>query len=97
MLNKKDSVDTSPNDAILVVNSINQNLEDISNQFHDFFASLEQDLRLNRGQVERGSESEVEEAKDREKRKQGETETEVKIRDTLEVIERLICWLFYER
>jgi hypothetical protein len=101
-LNKNDSGDTSAKDASLqtyVVNLMDENLEDISEHLQDFFASLEQDLRLGGSlkKVEKESESELDDATDREKREQGKTQTEAKISETMEAVERLIIWLFYDR
>jgi hypothetical protein len=50
-----------------VINSVDENLEDISEHFQDFFASLEQDLRLAFEKVEKESGSEVEDTTDRER------------------------------
>src|SRR5258707_1189339 len=89
------STDTSAKDATLqnyVINSIDENLEDISEQFQDFFASLEQDLRASK-KVEKAPESEIEDTKDTEDREFEMMEIEAKIRETMEAVEQLITWL----
>jgi len=96
---KNDSIESSTKDSTLqtyVINSIDENLEDISEHFQDFFASLEQDLRASK-KVEKASASEVEDTTDREEREKEVMSIEAKIRETMEAVEQLITWLFYDR
>lgn len=93
------STDMSAKDATLqnyIVNSIDENLEDISELFQDFFTSLEQDLRASK-KVEKAPESEIENTADREEREREMMEIESKIREIMEAVEQLITWLFYDR
>ncbi len=85
-----------------VVNSIEENLEDLAELIQDFFASLEQDMRLSGEpfawkRKERGSDSEAEDESEREKWEQEKLESEEKIREVMEMVERMIAWLFYDR
>lgn len=95
--NKNDSVEK---DQMFVVNPLEEGVEDVSEQLQDFFASLEQDLRLDGDssssskKAEKEVESEVDDTTDRGKR---EMESEANIRETMEAVERLITWLFYDR
>lgn len=82
-----------------IVNSIEENLEDISELVQDFFASLEQDMRLagetfTSKRKERGTDSELESESERE---QDKLESERKIRKVMEMVECMITWVFYDR
>ena len=99
--NGRDSVNASRKDATIQsfrVNSIEENLEDTSERLQDFFTLLEQDLRSAGGPAGSSKRSDKESASDVEGVvEESNVETETKIRETLEVVERLITWLFYER
>lgn len=98
---KRDSGSTSNKDATTQsyeINSIDENLEDTSERIQDFFTLLEQDLRLSGGPAGSSRRSDKESVSDVEGvGEESNIETETKIRETLEVVERLITWLFYER
>ena len=85
-----------------VVNPIEASPEDLAELIQDFFASLEQDMRLagepfTWKRKERGSDSEAEGESEREKWEQDKLESEGKIREVMELVECIVAWLFYDR
>lgn len=73
--------------------------EEVGQTFQEFYDVIENDLyatsspRLSR----RKQEGSVDDEKDRERRERDQEKNEAKIRDILEVIERTVCTLLYDR
>lgn len=78
-----------------VVNPLDDAAEDISRDFQDFYAALEDDLHTGGSPVvKRGHENGEEE---KEKKAKGRVDSEARIREILEVVERTVCSLLYDR
>ncbi|KAF9525927.1 hypothetical protein CPB83DRAFT_817737 [Crepidotus variabilis] len=94
--------DRSPRDSgrpTFVVNSLEENPDDMADRMQEFFQALEEDMRVSgtpftTARKESGSEI----ADEKEIRKGTERqEDQLKIQEVMEVVERSINWLFYDR
>jgi hypothetical protein len=89
---------TAETDSWYIVNTFQETPEAASQRFQNFYALLEQDLRLEWAPSQsRHSETDSNSEFDQERRMQEKMASEIKIRDILETVERTVCSLFYDR
>ena len=84
------------------VNPNAENLDDDAERLQEFYSCLAQDMRVGgrpplSKRRERGAESDDEDGKERDRVEHEMMESESRIRDIMEVVERAITSLFYDR
>ncbi|KAF5332134.1 hypothetical protein D9611_008124 [Ephemerocybe angulata] len=84
-----------------VVNTLEESSDDAADRVQEFLMLLDQDLRAAGTPFvhrhSRGSESDADVEKERDRREQEGLQVETRVREVLELVERIICSLFYER
>ena len=103
-LKKKLGTEKETNSIGYFVNPIEENPDEAAERLQDFYVCLEQDMRVGRilpvsssKRREKDVESDGEDEKERDKREREMMESETGVRDVLEVVERTITSLFYDR
>lgn len=81
-----------------VVNPLEDAAEDLARDFQDFYSALEDELHAGGSPVvgRRGHDN-GEDDKEKERKTRGRVDSEVRIREILEVVERTVCSLLYDR
>ncbi|KAJ3503372.1 hypothetical protein NLJ89_g8464 [Agrocybe chaxingu] len=95
---RKAGLEKESNGNAYIVNPFEENPQDCSEHLQDIYLALEQDLRTSLPKKkDKEAESDVEDEKEREKRESERMETEIWVREVMEVVERTITSLFYDR
>ncbi|TFY80583.1 hypothetical protein EWM64_g3431 [Hericium alpestre] len=90
---------STPPSPVYAIDPPSETIEELSHQFQEFYASLEEDIRAGRNPATarpRGETFADDQEKLAEKQGNGDASAD-HVRDTLEAVERIMCSLFYDR